>query len=185
MPTDNNNPNRQVKIDFLFKVIERFDFYINSTNAKASAIMAWNGILIVIAFMKFEALMGAFETNDWSVGLAAFLVLGVVSCCAISLYYVFRVINPFVKHPESMASADSYIFFRAVADLSPQVYSEKIDGLMREDILTDLINQSHAMARILNIKMANVTRSLVAVFIGVVFILLAIVLKAVLIYFSL
>lgn len=54
------------KMEFLFKAISRYDFYINATNAKASLILVWNGIVIGTVLLKFDTILSLFIKPYWA-----------------------------------------------------------------------------------------------------------------------
>ena len=50
-------------LELLLKKISRYDFYINSTNAKASIIIAWNGIIIGTIFLKYNSIIAILQAG--------------------------------------------------------------------------------------------------------------------------
>src|SRR5947209_8017908 len=84
------------KIDYLFKIIGRYDFYINSTNTKASLVIAWNGVVIGTILLKFNDILVTYKSSHWAVITASVLLSLMGICSVISIALVFNVIFPFI-----------------------------------------------------------------------------------------
>ena len=172
------------KIDYLFKVINRFDFYINSTNTKASLILAWNGVLIGAVLLKYGEILSAFQPAGWSKGAAVALLTLIGICSLISNVFVLNVVFPFLR-PSSKATAgrilksESMLFFGSVAAMGSEHYHKRIVDSDAEEVLADLADQAATIAQGLQDKMHLIRKSLIIVGLGLVFILCLLGLKAV------
>jgi hypothetical protein len=92
--------NYSEKVKFLENTISRFDLYIISTNNKASAIIAFNGILIGATFFKIGELVSLF-TKYVCFQYGAFIVTSLIAIFSIiSLVFAFRVVFPFLESGE-------------------------------------------------------------------------------------
>lgn len=171
------------QIDFLLKVINRFDFYLNSTNTKASLILAWNGIVIGTILLKFNDILSNFPPQHWVVSIATILVLLVGLCSLISNVLVFIVVSPFLKETSKISTGkvltnDSMLFFGSVAPMGAKAYYARIVGCSSEELLTDLADQAAILAQGLEHKMQLIRYSIVAIGCGLVLISGLIILKA-------
>lgn len=172
------------KIDYLFKVINRFDFYINSTNTKASLILAWNGVLIGTVLLKYGEILSAFQPAGWSKGAAVVLLTLIGICSLVSNVFVLSVVFPFLR-PSSKSTAgrilksESTLFFGSVAATGSEGYHKRIVEIDAEEVLADLADQAATIAQGLQDKMQLIRKSLVTVGLGLVLILCLIILKAV------
>jgi hypothetical protein len=172
------------KIDYLFKVINRFDFYINSTNTKASLIIAWNGVLIGTILLKYSEILSMFQPAGWA-KVAAIVLLSLLGTCSlISNVFVLSVIFPFLKPSSKRATgrilqSESMLFFGAVAAMGAEDYHKRVVDSDAGEILADLADQAATIAQGLQDKMQLIRKSLVAVGLGLVCIFCLLILKAV------
>lgn len=147
------------RIDFLFKIINRFDFYINSTNTKASLIIAWNGVLIGTVLLKYGEILQAFGAGTNARALSVWLLFLIGGSAVLSNFIVFSVIFPFLKFNSKRAAVgkmfqdESLLFFSAVAKLDSEDYLKKLVENTEDDILMDLADQTTTVAQGLNRKM--------------------------------
>jgi hypothetical protein len=172
------------KIDYLFKIINRFDFYINSTNTKASLIIAWNGVLIGTILLKYGEILGAFHPAGWPKAAAGALLSLTGACSLLSNVFVLSVIFPFLR-PSSkretgrILQSESILFFGSVAAMGTEAYHKRIADCDADEVLADLADQAATIAQGLQDKMRLIRKSLVTVGLGLVFILCILILKAV------
>jgi len=172
------------KIDYLFKVINRFDFYINSTNTKASLIIAWNGVLIGTILLKYGEILSAFQPAGWPKAAAVALLSLLGACSLISNVFVLTVVFPFLRPSSKRETGrilenESMLFFGAVAAMGTEVYHKRVVDSDTGEILADLADQAATIAQGLQDKMQLIRKSLVAVGLGLVFIFCLLILKAV------
>src|SRR3972149_10583093 len=103
------------KTEILFKSIGRYDFYINTTNTKASLILAINGLLVGTTLIRVEALLGSDTPLGYihDAGVYLFATFGILTI--LSLYFTFKSVIPFFSSGElSSSSYPSIFFFRSV-----------------------------------------------------------------------
>jgi len=182
--TDNNQLEAKDKIDYLFKVINRFDFYVNSTNTKGSLIIAWNGILIGTVLLKSDDILTVFQSKGWAKIIAVVLLVLVGTCNLISNVFVFSVVFPFLRPSSKLPTGrimqnESMLFFGSVAAMGSRDYYRKIVDSDVEEILTDLADQAATIAQGLEIKMQLIQKSLVIIGLGLIFIFGLLILKVV------
>jgi hypothetical protein len=141
------------KVDFLWKIIQRFDFYINSTNTKASAIIAFNTFVVGGIVLKASDLLPAKQLHHCLAIVSSVSLLIAATASLVSLGITFSVISPFLKSSEKQEQYTSSIFFAHVAALSdPIKFYQQIQYVDDEKILKDLCVQSHSLAQGLNSK---------------------------------
>lgn len=163
------------RIDYLFKIIGRFDFYINSTNTKASLILAWNGIVFGTMLLKYDEIMKLYPLNwprNFAVGL--FCLIGTASM--VSNGFVFKVIFPFLlptsdskkkqerKQP-MVPSEGSILFFGTVATMGREKFTKKVTSYTSQDYITDMSDQGVTLAKGLLQKMETLERSIQYIYI--------------------
>ena len=172
------------KIDYLFKVINRFDLYVNSTNTKASLIIAWNGVLIGTILLKYSEILGIFQSAEWAKITAIILLSLIGTCSLISNVFVFSVVFPFLR-PSSktptgrILQIESMLFFGSVAATGAEDYRKRIIDSDSVEIIADLADQAATIAQGLQDKMQLIRKSLVIIGLGLVFIFGLLILKAV------
>ena len=172
------------KIESLYKKISRFDFYINSTNAKSSIIIAWNGVVVGTVLLKYNEIAG-FYLNPKCVFIVSIISLVLIATSSlISIYFAFQVIYPFLKERTENIKSDSksLLFFGSVANMSLDEYSRKELSSSYDEMLSDLIEQSHVLAFGLSEKMKNMQRSIRAINFQLILIFLLIVIRGFIVY---
>ena len=166
------------KTEILFKSIGRYDFYINTTNTKASLILAINGLLVGTTLIRVEAVLGSNAPLGYihDTGMYLFAAFGILT--VLSVYFTFKSFIPFFSSGELSSSlCPSIFFFRSVASLRLDEFSAQIKHLGKKECLDDLINQAHELAIGLDIKMANLRRAIYTTFLNVLVLIILIILR--------
>ena len=129
-------------VDFLWKVIGRYDFYIGTTNAKATMMIAFNVFIISGVILKMEEIL---PKDHYKSSIVVVLLLAFVTISSlVSLYKTFQVVHPFLK---SKDNSRSNIFFIDVAKRKPEEYCESVKILTEKDLVSDLATQVNAVAQ--------------------------------------
>lgn len=135
------------KIDFLWKVIQRYDTYIGTTNTKAAFLIAWNTFLLGVLSVKTPEILAYVSalplgaTTIW-ICLGASTLLSLVS-----LWFTFWVVKPFLKSPRKAMEYQSVIFFGDVSSYSEDQYKTSIDALDDDSAIRELRIQVHTLAK--------------------------------------
>ncbi len=159
---DTEKHTRKEKTDLVFRIIGRFDFYINSTNTKASLIFAWNGIVIGSLLLKFNDILGLYPQKHQLV-IGIFLAsIGI--CAAISNIVAFQVIYPFLRGSNKSSENNSIFYFGSVASVKSEDYFDKVCRISTDEMLADITDQGVILARGLNAKMKWLKNSIIAVY---------------------
>jgi len=169
------------KVELLLKIIGRFDFYINSTNTKASIIFAWNGVVIAALLLKHAEILASLGDAQYRCGIGVILVLIGISA-SISNFLAFRVIFPFLKGSNISAGNRSIFYFGSVGSMSSEQYFERVSKISPSDTLIDITDQGVTLAKGLVVKMVKIRRSIFSLYIqmfliGLVFLLKVIILR--------
>jgi len=179
----------KTRIENVLKKISRFDFYINSTNTKSSIIIAWNGTVIGTIFLKYHQVTSLYVIHLWSYYLSNVLLVLIGIASIFSIAYVFDVIYPFLKEKDNIKKdedngngSESLFFFGSIAKLSCKKYIEKEKKTEGKDVLEDVLEQSHILAKGLFDKMNNLRLSINAIKFQLFLICLLIILKGVIFY---
>jgi Family of unknown function (DUF5706) len=150
------------KMDFLWKTIQRFDFYINSTNTKASSIIAFNTFVLGGIVLKASEILPP-KGVDHYLYLASGVCL-IISAIAslVSLIATFFVISPFLKSSGDTDTKvkepySSTIFFADIAKLSSSnQLLEQVKSSSDEVIYEDLSIQAYSLAQGLDGKFKKI-----------------------------
>lgn len=139
--------------DFVWKVISRFDHYINTTNTKATVIVAFNTFVFSAIVLKWSDLLQTFGQKVFVAILVSLLLFIAAISSLVSLAAVFQVINPFLKSPKNPTKYHSKMFFGHIAEFeTPEDYHQCVRKLDNEELLRDCCMQAHVLARGLNDK---------------------------------
>lgn len=170
-PQDISAPSR---IDFLLKIINRYDAYITSTNAKASLIIAWNGVVIGAILLKYQEIISQFSCVS-KVSTFAGLLLAICGIMAlVSNGLIFGVVFPFLT--SSRDGRGSLIYFGSVAKTDPQEYASAIQAASSVDLIEDLAHQASTLAVGLEMKMRRLQKSIWAIYAELISIALLVIL---------
>lgn len=155
---DENEYSPSSRIDLLIKIINRYDTYITSTNAKASLVIAWNGVVIGSIILKCREIVEQFSstcTASWLI-TPSLIICGFLALA--SNWLIFSVVFPFLT--ASRDDRGSLIFFGSVAKTEPQEYSKAIQSVSAVDLIEDLAHQASTLAVGLNNKMRRLQWSI-------------------------
>lgn len=149
------------KIDSIFRIIDRYDHYIELANNKANFILASTiSINLAIAALIGYADILKFEINSPSTNILKIIV---IICYAIFLIFnllvlfgVHKVILPNTNTPKT--EKPSNIFFGDVASRDHLEYADAVKGLNSCGLLEDLSFQANTLAVILNEKFKHQKR---------------------------
>ena len=167
-PADNKEKDTDLledKIDLVLKVIGRFDFYINSTNAKASLILAWNGVAVGAILLKYDAVLALYQKNSSVQVIAVFLLSLIGAFSVLSIGLVFKVVFPFLKATSKKTPNESILFFGSVASMGAERYFEKLSKETSTEILSDLSDQAVILAQGVRDKMQVMQKSINAIYV--------------------
>lgn len=135
------------KKDFLWRVIHRYDTYIDTTNSKAAFLIAWNTFLFGTLVVKSaDFAMGLSTHPKLQGGFWTIAVMLAISCLA-SLWFTFKVVNPFLSSPRKPMDYHSLIFFCHVAELDESKYLTEIESLTEDKAVRDLAFQANVLAK--------------------------------------
>lgn len=165
------------KAEFLYKNINRYDFYINSTNAKCSIVLAFNSLIIGTLLINFDNIAKIFERN-FCFEITSILILFLIGLFStLSIIFAFRVINPFLKSGEDGTKYRSVIFFGSVSKMSFQEYTERVKSITDVEMIEDLTRQAKVLADGLNQKMNDMQSAIRFIFWVLTFVIALIILR--------
>lgn len=158
----------KIHIDSLFKIISRFDFYFNTTNTKTAFILAFNAFTIGSFALKYDDILKPFAPSyDWCIIAAIFLTL-IFASSILSVYFAFKVVNPFLKSPVTIEYS-STIFFNDIVRLeSADQYIKKFGELEQDKFVEDLERQVFTLAQGLSSKFDNLKYSIGFIIFGTI-----------------
>lgn len=166
-------PVAKPQIDFLFKIIGRYDSYIAATNTKASLIVAWNGVVLGFVLLKYDSILGLYRPEVWVITIAVTLVSLVGFSSILSIFLIFKAISPFMQGKfdetsKKSATQASVIFFGDVAAMKPKEYAAALNGRSEDEMLYDLAEQAWILAGGLKKKMHETRHSVFAIYVALV-----------------
>jgi hypothetical protein len=182
--TVSNSNEPSDKIDYLFKTIGRYDLYLNSTNSKASLILAWNGFVLSFILVKYDAILANYARGRWSIVLAIMFLTLIGISTLFSSVQSFRVVFPYVKGETENPSVEdtarkSMMFFGSVATMSPAELHSRISASTAEERLLDIAQQAVILARGTRKKMQLARSSIAGIGCELLFLLALMLLKVV------
>jgi hypothetical protein len=135
--------------DFLWRIIGRYDFYINTTNGKAAFLIAFNVFVVSGVVLKWSDLFQLYGGGFPFANLATAILLAMMVLASLaSLFCTFMAVNPFLKSPKEPENYHSAIFFGHVAQYDePEKYLRRVKDLDEEKAVKDLAYQAHVLAK--------------------------------------
>lgn len=149
------------KIETQKYIVNRLDNYIESSQNKSNLYLALNTIVL-------GGIITLISSRTESFTCILNLILGIIALLAFtSIIITLKVISPYLK---SNQEKKSIFFFHDISSVKQGDYYKTISEQSEEDLLRDLSEQTHTIAKGLNIKYSNLI--LIGWIIGVEFLLL-------------
>lgn len=134
-------------VDSLWRIIQRYDHYIGTTNTKAAIAAAFNTFIFGTIVIKWQELLPLFGAHRSAAVLAGFLLAIAAIASLVSLWATFQVINPFLRSPKSPTQYHSVIFFSHVAEHeNSENYLSCFQQSNSDTLCKDLGTQAHVLA---------------------------------------
>lgn len=161
----------------LEKNLDRFDYYIEKADNKASFILALSGILLAGILFQNEVLISKNASQGFKIAVIQLVVISLIALIISDVFALLVIIPRTPKMP-----VKSTMYFECIKNMEKADYEYLINEL--DDIKTtqELINESIELAKICSKKMNHIKSSLVSLVIAVIPIIIIIVIN--LIYFS-
>jgi len=160
MSESNSNPKKDSS-DFLWKVLGRFDFYINTTNAKAALLVAYNSFVVSGILLKWKDISPSFAFHPTLSIISAILLFLIAIFSIISLIFTFRTTSPYLTSYGQDKSQRSKIFFKDVSKFeTADNYYDAIKSSQPEYFFEDLAKQVHVLARGVDSKFSDMKKAI-------------------------
>ncbi|AUX35790.1 MULTISPECIES: Pycsar system effector family protein [Sorangium] len=144
-------------IDFLLKVIGRYDTYIGTTNTKAAGVVALCALLVGTTSAKWNELVMGPKALQVLIGLS---LIGAAVTALLSISYAVQTVFPQTNSPEKPQVYSSLIAYAAVAKHEkPEEYHTAILAQDEHARVLDCAFQAHTLAKITDDKFAKLKSS--------------------------
>ena len=148
-------------IDSLWKIINRIDNYIISTNNKATLLLAFNTFLVSGIILKWSDILGMYNHIPILEIIASTLLLICASASIFSLVKLFQVIMPYLYSYIFPEKYHSKLFFIHIADYKNESdYHIAVKELSDENLIKDLSYQIFALSKGINNKFCLLKQSI-------------------------
>lgn len=133
--------------EFLWKVIQRYDTYVGSTNAKAAMLGTFNTFVVGAVVLKWHEVVALYGAHP-KIGVGAGAVVLIAALASLySLWRVFKVVHPFLDSSKKPGQYHSDIFFGHVAEHGcAEDYLRHVAKADEATTTHDLGAQAHALA---------------------------------------
>jgi hypothetical protein len=132
--------------DLLWKVIARYDGYINGTNTKTALVTAFNAFVVSAVVLKWAEIVAQFSVPIMGRIAGALLALATLASL-VSLWFAFRAVAPYLASPKAPQKYHSILFFEHVAEHEGGMdYEKAVRGYDDPAIEAELATQAHALA---------------------------------------
>lgn len=162
-------PADDIRRDFLWRVIARYDLYIGSTNTKAAFILAFCTVAFGVLTTAPDKLLQPFVDYDLLYKVVAIAIFAVLGSLFGALWFTLQVVSPFLKTPSEPGGYHSRVFFGDVAKFSTaDKYLASIDRMTSGELEEDLAKQAHALAEGTCLKFKNLKRAIGCLMFGAI-----------------
>ena len=156
--------NSNEKIDYLFKILLRFDHYINVANTKALGLATVLVTLYIalISFFGTSVLSNIKVLNEMSFAYCiSFSVLVFISFSAFfSFNSALKVIFPDLRNIKNIETYKSNIFFGDISSRELKDFKNEISNLSYDIYIDDLENQVYTLSCIVKDKFKNMNKAM-------------------------
>jgi len=171
------------KSEALWRIISRYDHYYGTTNSKAALLLAFNTAVIASIIIKFEDILSIYETHNICKCIASISLIVIIFSTIVSVWYVFKAINPFLKSHKNPKNYHSVIFFNHVAEFESQDdYYETIKKINEEEFIKDQSFQIHSLAKGLRTKFNYFKIAVIANSVQLLFIAILVIIKIIIVF---
>ena len=135
------------KEEFLWNVIKRYDGYYSVTNTKASIILAFNTIVFSGLVFKWDNII-TFYNNKLVIFVMNFIIFIVAFLSLVSLFFMLKIVLPYLKSKKRIGQYQSQIFFGHVSEYSSdEDYLKVVNNLKEDELIKALAFQVYSLAR--------------------------------------
>ena len=135
--------------DFLWKVVQRYDTYINATNPKTSIVLTFNTFVFAAVVLKWSDISQGFGPDRVPVAIATGLLIIIAVSSLVSLWFGLNTVVPVLNSPKEPKVYHSLVFFGHVAEFTtPSEYSKATCAATEINLVEDLAMQAHTLAKI-------------------------------------
>lgn len=136
------------KVDFLWKILLRYDSYYTSITQKGTVILAFNLFLFTGIITKYTEILPNYGQHPVTFYIIVVLLVIIAVSSLLSIFFTFKVISPYLKSPHEPTKYLSNIFFGHVSlHENPNNYHDIVKKMTEEQALEDLSKQTYILAR--------------------------------------
>ena len=148
------------KLKLYEKDIERFDFYIEKADNKASFLLAFEGIVLTLLTTLTNGFLKNMDNSIVKNTVIILLVVAVVAIVAAAVSSASVIFPRFSK-----ATGTSVLYYNDVKNLKATEFIERVNSLGEEQKLKDFAEQAVVLAKICSNKMVGIRWSII--FLGI------------------
>ena len=167
---------KDLKVQFLFKTLDRIDQYIGLANLKASFLIATLGIFLAIFFGNYKSITSILGSGclKWVDDILFFTI---VVSALVTIWFPLKVISARLESGETSGEYISIFFWGSIKRLSYDTYRRKFDEYEYGNIVDDVIRQIKVLSDIADDKYRSINRGITCLTIMLLQILVLLLLK--------
>ena len=151
---------RELKIQFLFKTLDRIDQSISLANLKASFLIAMLGVFLAIFFGNHKGITSILGSGCLSrVDDILFFTINVTAL--VTILFPLKVIFARLESGETPGQYISIFFWGSVKKLSYETYRQKFDESGYANIVDDVLRQIKVLSDITHNKYESINRGVI------------------------
>lgn len=167
---------RELKIQFLFKTLDRVDQSISLANLKASFLIAMLGVFLAIFLGNYKGITSILGSGCLSqVDDILFFTINVTAL--VTIWFPLKVIFARLESTETPGEYISILFWSSIKKLSYETYRDKFEEYEYGKIDDDVIRQIKVLSDIAPDKYRSINRGVVFLTIMLLQVLVLLILK--------
>jgi hypothetical protein len=168
---------QELKLQFLFKTIDRIDHYINLANLKASFLIAMLGIFLAIFFGNYKQITSFLGQGCLNkVDDILFSTINVTTLIAIC--FPVRVLLARLESGEKKGQYVSIFYWGSIRELSYETYKNKFDEYEYVKIVDDVMQQIKVLSNIVYDKYQLINRGVFCIEVMLIQVFILLILKS-------
>lgn len=160
-PTDDQGACPEPPTDaFLWKVLGRLDFYIGTTNFKATLLITLNTFILGSIALKWQDFVTGMDVSETAQNVLCLVILLASISSLASVFVALLAVLPFLESPRIPQKYHSNIFFKDIAEYRDEsAYHESASSMTHREMIKDLSNQAYSISAGLNKKFCRLSQA--------------------------
>lgn len=156
--------------DLLWEVVKRYDFYIETTNTRATILVVFDTFVLGTVVLNWKGILSNYDTYYIGKYLVIISLSTIAIASLVTLWKAFNVINSFLSPAVVAKEYHSKLSFFQISDYAePENYFKDFQSLTQEELSRDLVKQAYSLSQGLEIKFKDMKTAIYSITWGQLF----------------